>query len=50
MPLKKGSDQKTISYNIAREIKRGHPRAQAIAMSLSTAGKSRPPQKPSRKK
>ena len=50
MPLKSGSDQKTISFNIAQEIKKGHPRKQAIAMALSTAGKARPPQKPSRKK
>ena len=50
MPLKSGSDQKTISSNIALEIKHGHPRKQAIAMALSTAGKARPAPKPSRKK
>jgi hypothetical protein len=41
MPLKKGKSQKVISENIATEIKHGHPRNQAIAMSLRQAGKSK---------
>ena len=40
MPLKRGSSQKVISGNIAREIKSGKPRAQAIAIAMSAAGKS----------
>jgi hypothetical protein len=41
-PLKKGSSQKTISANIRAELKAGRPRAQAIAMSLRSAGKAKP--------
>lgn len=41
MPLKKGSSQKVISENIAMEIKKGHPRKQAIAMAMAAAGKTK---------
>jgi len=39
MPLKSGSDQKTISHNIRVEIAAGKPKRQAIAIALSKARK-----------
>lgn len=45
MPLKSGSSQKVISGNIQREVAYGRPKAQAIAIALQKAGKSRKPKK-----
>lgn len=41
MPLKKGSSQKTISYNIDEMMNAGHPRNQAIAAAMNMAGKGK---------
>jgi len=39
MPLKQGSSEKTISFNIAELINAGHSRAQAAAIAYKEAGK-----------
>lgn len=42
MPLKQGSSDKTVSKNIATEMKAGRPQKQAIAIAMSEAGRSKP--------
>lgn len=41
MPLKRGKSAKIISENIRTEIKSGRPKAQAIAIALNKAGKTK---------
>lgn len=41
MPLRDGSSQEVISYNIAELIKSGYPRKQAVAIAYEHAGKSK---------
>lgn len=41
MPLKKGSSKKTISKNIATEVRAGKPVKQAAAIAYSAARKSK---------
>lgn len=41
MTLKKGSNKKAISENIAMEVKSGKPVKQAAAIAYAKAGKSK---------
>ena len=41
MPLKKGSSRAVVSRNIKELKAAGRPQAQAVAISLKKAGKSR---------
>ena len=49
MPLKKGKSQKSIIGNIRLLMKEGKSRSQAIAIALSSAGKSKPAKKRKKK-
>jgi hypothetical protein len=41
MPLKPGKSKKIVSANIKTEMAAGKPQAQAVAIALSKAGKSK---------
>lgn len=41
MPLREGSDDDTISYNIIKLMDEGRPHKQAVAIALKKAGKTK---------
>ncbi len=41
MPLKKGKSKKAVSSNVKKLRGEGYPQRQAVAIALSTAGKSK---------
>ncbi len=41
MPLKSGKSKKTVSKNIATEIKAGKPKKQAVAIAMNKKRKSK---------
>ena len=41
MPLKSGTSDSVVSYNIAELVRSGKPKKQAIAIALDRAGKNR---------
>jgi hypothetical protein len=45
MPLKKGKSKAVVSENISELRSTGRPQAQAIAIALKEAGKSKPKKK-----
>lgn len=42
MPLKKGKGQEVISSNVKELVESGRKPAQAVAIAMKTAGKSKP--------
>jgi hypothetical protein len=49
MPTKKGTSQKTVSYNIKKEIESGKSREQSIAIALEIKRKSESDKKKKKK-
>lgn len=41
MPLKRGKSQSVVSHNVKQLIKDGYTQAQAVAISMKKAGKSK---------
>lgn len=45
MPMEEGSSKEAIGKNVAKMIREGKPRDQAVAIAHSKAGKSKPKKK-----
>jgi hypothetical protein len=45
MSLEKGKDPKTVQENIRKEMKKGKPQDQAVAIAMRKAGMAKPQQK-----
>jgi uncharacterized protein YdaT len=41
MPLKRGKSKQAVSHNVKQLIKDGYGQAQAVAIAMSKAGKSK---------